>query len=181
MKAFFANSASSTSGTRAVAPNDVQLTTSLLLDVRTPAEFDEAHIEGSILSPLSSLDAEIIARLAEGKDTCVLICRSGGRARKAAEKLAANGFEATCVLDGGVAAWESAGLPLVCGRRAISLERQARIVAGAMVFIGAVLGYFVNPAWFALPVFVGAGLIFAGVTDVCGMGILLARMPWNNR
>jgi hypothetical protein len=63
----------------------------------------------------------------------------------------------------------------------MSLERQARIAAGALVFTGALLGYFVNPAWIALSGFVGAGLIFAGITDTCCMGMLIARMPWNNR
>jgi len=80
-----------------------------------------------------------------------------------------------------VLAWESAGLPLKRGAKMMSLERQVRIAAGALVFTGAVLGYFVNPAWIALSGFVGAGLVFAGITDTCGMGMLIARMPWNNR
>lgn len=165
-----------------IAPSaDVQTTGALLVDVRTAAEFEEAHIEGSVLHPLSALDAGVIAKLAAGKSACVLICRSGGRARKAAEKLAANGFAATCVLDGGVMAWETAGLPLVRGRKTISLERQVRIAAGSLVFAGATLGYFAHPAWIALPAFVGAGLVFAGISDTCGMGLLLARMPWNKR
>ena len=63
----------------------------------------------------------------------------------------------------------------------MSLERQVRIAAGTLVFTGALLGYFVNPAWIALAGFVRAGLIFAGITDTCGMGMLIARMPWNNR
>ena len=78
-------------------------------------------------------------------------------------------------------AWEAEGLPLNRGRKMMSLERQVRIAAGALVFTGALLGYFVNPAWIALSGFVGAGLIFAGITDTCGMGMLIARMPWNNR
>ena len=65
-------------------------------------------------------------------------------------------------------------------RDSMSLERQIRIAAGACVFIGAELGYFVNPAWIVLPAFVGAGLVFAGITDTCGMGMLIALMPWNN-
>ncbi len=153
----------------------------LLLDLRTPAEFEEAHIEGSILHPLSNLDAGEVAGLAAGKDECILICRSGNRARQAAEKLRASGIKAVKVLDGGLQAWEKSGLPLKRGRGTISLERQVRIAAGALVFAGALLGYFVHPAWMALSGLVGAGLVFAGLTDTCGMGMLLARMPWNNR
>jgi len=154
---------------------------SLLLDVRTPAEFEEVHIEGSVLHTLSGLDAGEVKSLAEGKENCLLICRSGNRARQAAEKLAAAGLKSVGVLSGGVQAWEEAGLPLNRGQKTMSLERQVRIAAGTLVFVGAVLGYFVNPAWIALSGFVGAGLVFAGVTDTCGMGMLIARMPWNNR
>ena len=153
----------------------------LLLDVRTPVEYAETHIEGAVSLPLAELDATTIAGLAAGKSACVLVCGSGGRASRAAEKLAASGLPPVRVLDGGVRAWEAAELPLVRGHRAFSLERQVRIGAGAMVAIGAALGYFAHPAWFVLPAFVGCGLVFAGITDFCGMGILLAKMPWNNR
>jgi hypothetical protein len=84
-------------------------------------------------------------------------------------------------MEGGMQAWESAGLEVIKGRRTISLERQVRIAAGALVFFGSALGYFVNPAWIGLSAFVGGGLVFAGVTDTCGMAMILARMPWNNR
>jgi len=153
----------------------------LLLDVRTPVEYEEAHIDGSVLHPLTELDADKVRALAEGRSSCVVICRSGNRAKQAAEKLMAAGIASVHVLDGGVMAWESAGQPLNRGKAAMSLERQVRIAAGALVFIGALLGYFVNPAWIALSGFVGAGLVFAGITDTCGMGMLIARMPWNNR
>ncbi len=153
----------------------------LFLDVRTPLEFEEAHIEGSVLMPLGNLNAEEVKRLAAGKSACLLICRSGNRARQAAEKLKSSGLPSLQVLTGGVLAWDAAGLPLNRGSKSISLERQVRIASGALVFMGAVLGYFVNPVWIALPGFVGAGLVFAGITDTCGMGMLMSLMPWNIR
>lgn len=73
----------------------------------------------------------------------------------------------------------AAGLPVVRGKKAVSLERQVRITAGSLVLIGAILGYFVHPYWIGLSAFIGAGLAFAGITDTCGMGMMLARMPWN--
>ena len=97
------------------------------------------------------------------------------------EKLRASGIKSVKVLDGGVRAWEASGRPLKRGRGTISLERQVRIAAGALVFASALLGYFVHPAWIALSGLVGAGLVFAGLTDTCGMGMLLAQVPWNNR
>lgn len=166
-----------------VSPHDTPTdpAATLLLDVRTPAEFEEAHIAGSVLHPLGDLDAAEVNRLAQGKKNCVVICRSGNRARQAAEKLTPQDLPQLSILEGGIQAWEKAGLPLNRGAKTMSLERQVRIAAGALVFIGAILGYFVHPAWIALSGFVGAGLVFAGITDTCGMGMLIARMPWNNR
>ncbi len=149
--------------------------------MRTPAEFEEVHIEGAVLHPLTDLDPSLVKKLAEGKSACFIICRSGGRARQAAEKLAGQELPALQVMDGGMQAWEAEGLPVTRGRKTISLERQVRIAAGGLVFTGSVLGYFVSPVWFALSAFVGAGLMFAGITDTCGMAMILARMPWNNR
>lgn len=172
---------SATVGTITAGETNESRAKALLLDVRTPAEFEEAHIDGAVLHPLGELDADAVRKLAAESEHCVVICRSGNRARQAADKLAGAGVESVSVLDGGVQAWESAGLPLIRGEKTMSLERQVRIAAGALVFTGAVLGYFVNPAWIALSGFVGAGLVFAGITDTCGMGMMIARMPWNNR
>lgn len=151
----------------------------LLLDVRTPGEYASAHIEGAVLHPLDRLDPAAVTRLAAGKTGTVVVCQSGKRAAQAAEKLKAAGLSAVAILEGGVNAWEAAGLPLTRGQGVISLERQVRIAAGTLVLTGALLGFFVHPGWIALSGFVGAGLIFAGITDTCGMGMLLARMPWN--
>lgn len=175
------NTSSSEMSLRKLTPHQVQNQNVLFLDVRTPAEFEEAHIEGSVLHPLSDLDVEAVGRLAQGKEGCVVICRSGNRASQAADKLKAGALPSLAILEGGVQAWEAAGLPLKRGAKTMSLERQVRIAAGALVFTGAVLGFFVNPAWIALSGFVGAGLVFAGITDTCGMGMLIALMPWNNR
>jgi rhodanese-related sulfurtransferase len=156
-----------------------QQATALFLDVRTPAEYQEVHIQGAVLHPLSDLNPSRVQELTAGKSGCVVVCRSGGRARQASERLISSGIPNVVVLEGGVSAWDSAGLPVVRGKKTISLERQVRIAAGALVFIGAFLGYFVHPTWIALSAFVGAGLIFAGITDTCGMALALARMPWN--
>jgi rhodanese-related sulfurtransferase len=153
----------------------------LLLDVRTAAEFASLHLPGSVLVPLDRLDPAKVRELMADKSACVLLCQSGGRARRAAEKLHAAGLDNLLVVEGGVAACAAAGLPVNRGAGMISLERQVRIAAGGLVLVGAVLAWFVHPAWVGLSAFVGAGLIFAGVTDFCGMGLLLARMPWNRR
>jgi len=172
-----------TSTPSAISPVDAnsQRSEALLLDVRTPAEFTEMHIDGAVLHPITELQPDRVrSQLGEGR-RCIVICRSGGRARKAAELLASSGIQNISILEGGMLAWQSQGLPMVEGTKTISLERQVRICAGALVFIGSLLGYLVSPAWIAVPAFIGAGLVFAGVTDTCGMGMILARMPWNTK
>ncbi len=150
-----------------------------LLDVRTPGEFEAEHIAGAYNVPLDTLDehaAEIRAGVAE---PVVLVCRSGQRARKAEAALLAVGMTNLRVLDGGLTAWAAAGQPVRRGEPRMSLERQVRIAAGALAATGGFLALFVNPLFAAIPAFVGSGLVFAGVTDTCAMGLLIARLPYN--
>jgi rhodanese-related sulfurtransferase len=151
-----------------------------LIDVRTPVEFREAHVAFARNVPLDRLDAAAVRghRPAPPGEPLYVICRSGSRGRQACERLAAAGLNVVNV-EGGTLAWADAGLPVVRGKKAISLERQVRIAAGSLVLLGAILAWLAHPAFLALAGFVGAGLVFAGVTDTCGMGLLLARMPWN--
>jgi rhodanese-related sulfurtransferase len=151
---------------------------SSLIDVRTPAEFRAMHAEGAVLVPLDRLDAKKLG--SENRGPVYLICGSGTRAKLAAEKLDAAGVPQPTIIQGGTNAWEAAGLPVVRGKSAISLERQVRIAAGSLVLVGTILGWFVHRYFYGLSAFVGAGLVFAGITDTCGMAMLLARAPWNH-
>lgn len=153
-----------------------------LIDVRTPVEYREVHVEIARNVPLDQLDPAALmqARNGSANDPLYVICRSGGRGQQACEKFLKAGFSNVVNVEGGTMACVEAGLPVVRGKKAMSLERQVRIAAGSLVLLGAVLGWFVHPAFIGLSAFVGAGLIFAGITDTCGMGMILARMPWNN-
>jgi rhodanese-related sulfurtransferase len=150
-----------------------------LLDVRTPGEFESVHIRGAYNVPLDTLGehgAEIRATVSE---PVVLICRSGARARRAEQALQGCTMTNVHVLEGGVDGWLAAGKPVERGRERISLERQVRMAAGALAATGGVLALLLHP-WFALlPALVGSGLVFAGVTDTCTLGMLLARLPYN--
>lgn len=152
-----------------------------LIDVRTPVEFREVHVEIARNVPLDQLDpgALMQARNSLAPDPLYVICRSGSRGKQACDKFLKAGFSNVINVEGGTLACVEAGLPLVRGKKTISLERQVRIAAGSLVLLGAALGWFVHPAFFGLSAFVGAGLLFAGITDTCGMGMILARMPWN--
>ena len=152
-----------------------------LLDVRTPAEFREVHVPDARNVPLDKLSPqrEAAARNGGGEEPLYVICRSGNRARQACAKFIAAGFANVVNVEGGTVGWEQAGLPVVRGKKTISLERQVRIAAGFLVLLGAVLALTVHPYFAALSAFVGAGLMFAGITDTCGMAMLLAKMPWN--
>ncbi len=152
-----------------------------LLDVREPAEHHSEHIEGSELTPLSGFDPTC----ATGRDggMPVLYCRSGARSSKAARRvLEASPGHDVHHLRGGIEAWKTSG-GRVAARSGgpISLERQVRIAAGLLVAVGTLLGAFVHPALLVVPAFVGAGLALAGITDTCGMAMVLARLPYNQR
>jgi glyoxylase-like metal-dependent hydrolase (beta-lactamase superfamily II)/rhodanese-related sulfurtransferase len=146
----------------------------LVVDVRLPAEYRSVHLDPSVLVPLD----EITRRRGElPRDReLVLVCRTGARARLAAAQLV--DFR-TRVLEGGIVAWQAAGHPVVEGKAHMSLERQVRIAAGALACTGGVLAIALSPWFGLLPAFVGAGLIYAGVTDRCGMAMLLAKLPYN--
>ena len=148
-----------------------------LIDVRTPAEYGSIHADGAVNHPMESLQLEKIPFSKE--DEIHVICQSGGRSLKVSQRLEAAGFTHIVNIEGGTSAWHAAGLPVVEGKKVMSLERQVRIAAGSLVVIGAAIGQFVHPGGFGLSAFIGAGLVFAGVTDTCGMGMMIAKMPWN--
>ncbi|MCS6864185.1 MAG: rhodanese-like domain-containing protein [Gemmataceae bacterium] len=152
-----------------------------VIDVRTPVEFREVHCPLARNIPLTELDpsAVIASRSGSADQPLYIICKSGSRGRQACEKFLAAGFANVINVEGGTSAWEAAGLPVNRGKKAISLERQVRIAAGSLVLLGVALGWWVHPGFLVIAAFVGAGLVFAGITDTCGMGLLLARMPWN--
>ena len=152
-----------------------------LIDVRTPVEYREVHVELARNVPLDQLDPTALMQARNGSvnDPLYFICRSGSRGQQACEKFIQAGFTNVVNIEGGTMACVEARLPVVRGKKTISLERQVRIAAGLFVLLGAVLGWFVHPAFVGLSAFVGAGLLFAGITDTCGMGMILARMPWN--
>lgn len=152
----------------------------VLIDIREADEHARSHIPGAYHVALSRLDPSLLA--ASSGKTVIFHCRSGARTLGNASRLAA-GAGPSCqayILEGGIDAWQRAGLPVVTDEtQPIDLQRQVQIGAGSLVFIGALLGLFVSPWFFAVPIFVGAGLMTAGITGFCGMARLLVHAPWN--
>ncbi|MEQ1923509.1 MAG: rhodanese-like domain-containing protein [Pyrinomonadaceae bacterium] len=149
-----------------------------VIDVREFSEFNSERIADAQLMPLSNFEKH--ADEIDHTKPVYLMCRSGNRAKNAAEKLAAKGFTDIHVVQGGMVAWAGANLPVVKGESKVwSLERQVRFTAGLFVLSGVLLSLFVSPYLLLLTAFVGAGLMFSAVTDTCGMGMVLAKMPWN--
>ncbi|MDD4018289.1 MAG: DUF2892 domain-containing protein [Kiritimatiellae bacterium] len=149
-----------------------------VIDVRTGAEYAGEHIPGARLIPLDQLETRLDEVRAVPAPR-LMLCRSGGRAGLAKQALGKHHIGGVTVVEGGIGAYASAGGKTVKGTSVISLERQVRIAAGCLVLLGVLAGAFLHPAFMILSGFVGAGLVFAGVTDWCGMGLLLAKMPWN--
>ncbi len=152
-----------------------------LIDVRMPAEFREVHVAGARNLPFHHLSAESLSdALGENGDSTVyFICKVGVRSLKACRKASEFGVADVVSVEGGTDACVAGGLPVRRGKKAVSIERQVRVAAGGLILAGAVLAIAVHPYWAALSAAVGAGLIHSGVTDTCGMGMLLMKMPWN--
>lgn len=152
----------------------------VLIDVRTPVEFAEARIAGSRSMPLGSLDAAAVKAAVAGAPSCVLVCAAGKRAEQARRQLEAAGCEKLVVLDGGLAAWESAGLPVERSpRKVLPLMRQVQLTIGLLALVSSVLALTLDIRFALIPAFLGAGLTMAGATGWCGLAILLSKMPWN--
>jgi len=163
--------------------NSIRLTdpAATLIDVRSPAEFEEVHAEGAVNIPLDKFQAnEVISRHRLSSDKPVyMICKMGGRSQKACDALTKAGLGSAVNVTGGTDAWVAAGLPAVRGQKQkLSIMRQVQITAGSLALLGALLS-FVHPWWAFLAAFIGAGLVFSGLTNTCGMGAVLAKMPWN--
>ncbi len=152
----------------------------VLIDIREPDEFAREHIEGATSLPLSVMDKSGLS-LNDGKHA-VFHCKSGMRTDANCARLASHVNGDAYLLDGGLQAWKAAGLPTREDTSApLELNRQVQITAGALILLGVLLAVLVNSWFIGLSAFVGAGLMFAGLSGWCGMAQLLAIMPWNRR
>ena len=153
----------------------------VLIDIREADEHARERIPGARHHALSRIDADSPVRA--GDNVLVFHCRSGARTKGSAARLASVAPKCeTYILEGGLDAWKKAGLPVTLDRsQPIDIIRQVQIVAGSLVLLGVVLGVLVAPGFYALSGFVGAGLLFAGISGFCGMARLLDAMPWNRR
>lgn len=174
----------------------------IVLDVRTGMEHDEQRLVcPHVHVPLDWLNpAQFMQQQGKSAESPVyILCRSGGRATKAAEKFADAGFNNVYVITGGIQACAAGGhetesatpaapaagaapaaassTPLV--KMPMSMERQVRVAAGIIVALGAFLG--LTSGWFFtfLTMLAGGALAYSGVTGDCRMALLLAKAPWN--
>lgn len=154
-------------------------TSALLVDVRSGSEFAAGHIPGAVNIPMDQIEArldDLTVNL-----PIILICQTGKRAQMTAGLLAPCERQLS-VLEGGTKAWLDSGLPTVRNvKTRWSLERQVRLGAGMIVLTAAILALAANPLWVLLCGFVGLGLTFAGLTDLCLMAVMLEKFPWNRQ
>jgi rhodanese-related sulfurtransferase len=151
-----------------------------LIDVREYAEFAGGRVNGAKLIPLGEIEKR--HREIDHTQTVYVMCRSGRRSSEAQNRLKKLGFQNVVNVKGGFDEWKKENLPFEKDENAPwSIERQVRFAAGILVLTGVILSLAIHPFFIGISAFVGAGLTFAGATDWCGMGLLLAKMPWNNR
>ncbi|WP_020201183.1 MULTISPECIES: rhodanese family protein [Cupriavidus] len=152
----------------------------VLVDIRAADERAREHIAESRHMPLDRLAAQPLP--ADGAAVVIFYCRSGNRTQMNAQRLRACVAGEGYLLEGGLDGWKRAGLPVVAdARQPLELQRQVQIAAGALVLLGTALGITVSPWFLALAGFVGAGLLFAGVSGYCGLARVLMKAPWNRR
>lgn len=151
---------------------------SCVLDVREPAEFRGEHLQNTENVPLSEILKH--KKINQKADTIYLLCKSGKRSAEALKILTANTSQNFVCVEGGLDAWKEAKLPIEKQKTKVwALERQVRFTAGLLVVLGILLSQTLSPVFIWLSGFVGLGLIFAAVTDTCGMAMMLTKMPWN--
>jgi rhodanese-related sulfurtransferase len=149
----------------------------LLIDVRSTGEFKGGHIDEAQNIPLDDI-AEAADRL-KGIGTVYVNCGSGVRSCQATEQLEKCGVNVVNV-EGGLTAWLRDGFGVAKdGKGVIPVIRQVMIAAGGLVLLGTILGIIFSPVWMLLAGFTGAGLLFAGISGICMMQKILAKMPWN--
>jgi glyoxylase-like metal-dependent hydrolase (beta-lactamase superfamily II)/rhodanese-related sulfurtransferase len=151
-----------------------------ILDVRSALEFSQVHIENSLNIPIDMISAKI-NELSQSGQKYLVLCHSGNRAAMAADMLIQSGIHPVKVMDGGLVRWQKAKLPVIKGQGGMSLERQVRLIAGSLVLVGIMMAWLLNWAFIFISVFVGSGLVFAGLTDSCLMGVLLMKLPYNKK
>ena len=150
------------------------------LDVRSAFEFSQAHIKDALNVPLDMLIGRI-PELSQTKQSYIVLCRTGNRSPMAADMLIQAGISSVKVMDGGMTQWQKQKLPVVKGQGGVSLERQVRVMAGSIVLCGILLSWLVNSWFIGISIFVSCGLIYAGLTDNCMMGMLLMKLPYNQK
>jgi rhodanese-related sulfurtransferase len=152
----------------------------VLIDIRDRAEYQREHIPNARSLPLTDIMAGKTAEGAE-RQPVIFHCQAGMRTAQNASALMKAASPAQALLmTGGINAWKSARLPTVEDKKQpLPVMRQVQIVAGTLILTGVVLGYTADSRLFLLSGFVGAGLLFAGVSGFCGMANLLLKMPWN--
>jgi glyoxylase-like metal-dependent hydrolase (beta-lactamase superfamily II)/rhodanese-related sulfurtransferase len=151
-----------------------------LLDVRSVLEYAQVHIKDSINVPIDMLSAKV-NDLSKSTQSYIVLCRTGNRSPMAADMLMQSGIHGVKVMQGGMIRWQKEGLPVIKGEGGVSLERQVRLIAGSLVLLGVLLSWFIHWTFIFIPVFVSCGLIFAGLTDNCLMGMLLMKLPYNKK
>jgi rhodanese-related sulfurtransferase len=155
-----------------------------LIDVRTAAEYRAGHVAGAKLIPLDEFNADSLTEIeihsgVDYDEPVYLTCHAGQRAEQAAQRLIDAGYQNVSLLEGGTQAWQKAGLPMSRCGSAISLERQVQITIGVLLVLKVIFGFTVHELFFAAIPFIGAGLIFAGLSNWCGLSRLIAVLPWN--
>ncbi|WP_131783079.1 rhodanese-like domain-containing protein [Legionella gresilensis] len=151
----------------------------VLLDVREPAEHATKKIAGAHLFPLSQIETGQLPNIDSKK--LVLHCQAGKRSTTACQKLMLKHPEVDIYnLEGGIGGWIDSGFPVDKSNQfPLPLEQQVQVFVGTLLVLFSILAWLISPFFIAFTMFLGIGLVFAGISGYCGLAYVLAKMPWN--
>ena len=146
--------------------------TSVIIDVREPAEYKDRHIPGALNQPSSKYSKDQYSQF-DGKKI-YLVCQSGKRAKQIGKKLQADGLSEVFVLE-----QHMESIPRAYTNKGWTVDRQFRMTLGALLATFLVLFLFEVPYAFIIPLILCSGLIITSIIDRCYMRIGIAMLPWN--
>ena len=145
----------------------------IIIDVREPFEFQSGHIKNAISIPASKFTKDKIPN--DKSKKIIFHCKAGKRSEMLLKNIAGEGY---LNLEGGIDNWLANGFA-IHGKTKMPIDQQFRLSIGIIILISSILAYFINFNFVFVNMFIGAGLVFSGITGFCGLQKILGMAPWN--
>lgn len=150
----------------------------VILDVRSKGEFKTEHLDHSLNIPLDQIEQSI--KKIKNYEKVYVVCMSGNRSKRCMEFLANHPEINSYSVEGGLNKWKSNNYPTIQGEsKNLPIIQQVHITVSILLLIFSMLSFQVSVNYLWAIVFIAIGLLYAGMSGNCMMGILISKMPWN--